>query len=149
MDGHDRTHHRLTVAARLYTEHYNVNGRSWPTPAAVRLLLMSQTPDGVSTVFFQTIISSWRLGEASDKKTRVNDELVELANTATGVESDEQACLYVVKLLEVALKDKDYIELKRDREASSVRVKWEKWLADLVKVVPKLHTLACEGRGGG
>lgn len=147
VDGHDLTYRRMTVAARLYTEHYNVKRRSWPTPAAMRPLVMSETQLGVSTGSLNTIISSWRWGKASDKKTRVYDKLVELAKTKPGVKGDDEARLYVVELLKVALKDKDYLELKRDREASSVRVPWEKWLADLVKVVPKLDAL--RGQSGG
>ena len=147
IDGHDLTYRRMTVAARLYTEHYNVKRRSLPTPAAMQPLVMSESQLGVSTGSLNTIISSWRWGKASDKKTRVYDKLVELAKTKPGVEGDDTPRLYVVELLKVALKDKDYLELKRDREASSVRVPWEKWLADLVKVVPKLDAL--RGTGGG
>jgi len=113
----------------------------------MRPLVMSETQLGVSTGSLNTHISSWRWGKESDKKTKVCDKLVELAKTKPGVKGDDEARLYVVELLKVALKEKDYLELNQDREASSARVPWEKWLADLVKVVPKLDAL--RGPGGG
>jgi len=115
----------------------------------MRPLVMSETQLGVSTGSLNTIISSWRWGKASDKNTRLYDKLVELTKTKPGVKGDDEARLCVVELLNVALKDKDYLELKRDREASSVRVPWEKWSADLVKVVPKLDALRWPGGGEG
>ena len=93
VDGHELTYRRMMVAARLCKDHYNVKRRSWPTPAAMPPLVMSETRLEVSTGSLNTIISSWRWGNASDKKIRLYDKLVELAKTKTGVVGDEQARL--------------------------------------------------------
>jgi len=71
LDGKDLPYRRMTVAARLYKEHYNVNRRSQPIPAASEPLVKYATKLGVSTGSSNTIISSWRWEEADDENTRV------------------------------------------------------------------------------
>jgi len=146
----DPTWRRIMVAARILMEEYDAEQDIWSDVDNIRPDVISETKMNISAESLRIMLSSFRWGGHGQPEDRVYDKLRQVAMGKPGVDNKEKACVYILRLWDVAWADPDWKDKEAKREVTttaagkrkpSVRVPWQLWLDELLAFVPELDKI--------